>query len=406
LIFGFYTALRYVQSGRNQTILMLCLVMVGVTAYTFITATVQGIQSDVIRNSLGSSSHVTIEPFDDLPIVDRTIDRGQVLSTIQTGQQREKKISDWPSEIARLGELPEITVISPAVLGSGFVERGTQSRPVSIRGGEPELMDLIVNIKKDLVEGVFDLSAGKAVIGITLAKKLNVSVSDRVRVISNRGVQTNVQIAGIVYAGNPIADESTIYVTLGDAQRLLRLDGSISAIEVKVKNVFDAAKVAEILRQRVKLKCTPWMENNTQVLTLISSQNIATGVIRAFALLSVALGIASVLNVTVTQKGKEIGIIKSMGAVQSQVLYVFIFLGGFIGLLGGLAGAFLSYVLNAALKVVSANTQKGAPSFATDFQMRQVWEAVIVAVLVAVIGAYIPARKASKLDPVEAIRGV
>lgn len=399
-------ASRYLFAGRGQTLLMLSLVCVGITAYAFITSTVQGIQSSAIKNTLGSSAHITIEPFDNLPYLDPELTGSALVSKVQTGQQREKKIDNWQSIVRKVESIPGIKAVSPTVLGSGFAEKGTQSRPITIRGGYPEQLDSIVNIKEDLESGEFRITPGTCVIGSTLAKKLNIVPGDRLRLLSNKNLSQSFQLAGVVYAGSPIIDEQTVFVYLSDAQRLAAIGSGISVIEMAVPDVFLAKTVSDRAQDVTGLESSSWQETSLQIVNLLSSQNLATGFIRLFALVSVALGIAAVLNVTVTQKSKEIGILKAMGAVQSQILFVFIFLGASIGLIGGSAGAAASIGINFLIRKMAAEAPKGSPTFAVEILPHQLIEAVVIACLIAAFGAYLPARKASRLDPVEAIRSV
>lgn len=404
MILGLRIGLRYVTAGKSQTALMMILVMIGVTAYTFITAVVVGVQSSVIDQSLGSASHITLEPFDRLP---------QVLSsskaefvTVQTGQQREKRITDYKGIVERLEKNPKLVAVSPIVSGGGIVARGSQSRPVTITGGYTESIEKILRARKDLESGEFRLELGWAVIGKGLAGRLGVGVGDRVKVSSESGVTADFKISGILYKGTPNVDEQAVYVKLEDGQRLLKRTGNITAIETKVEDVFTAESIASSLNEGPDIDVKPWNRENTQIQTLITSQNLATGVIRAFALLSVAFGVASVLNVTVAQKSKEVGILKGMGATTSTILIAFVSLGAMIGLLGGIFGATLSYLCMTAFKAVSAAAPKGSPSLSMDFRPEYIWQAIMVSFVVAMLGAILPARKASRLDPVEAIRSV
>jgi len=298
MIFGFRVAIRYLLSGGGQTILMVSLVMIGVTAYTFITATVQGVQSNVIDSTLGSSSHVTIEPWDRLPVL--IAEAENILPTTVQGQQRDKVITDWKSVLERIEGLPGIVAVSPSVVGSGFAIRGTQLRPISIKGGFTEEVNGIVDLRKDLTVGSFLLDSGGCVIGVTLARKLNLGIGDKFRIQSEKLDIASFQVRGIVYAGTPAFDETNVFVYLPDAQRLLRKTGAITSIETKLYDLWDADKLADRIQDRTGLEAKPWNRENGQIMSLITSQNLATGVIRAFALLSVAVGIASVLNVTVT----------------------------------------------------------------------------------------------------------
>jgi lipoprotein-releasing system permease protein len=212
------------------------------------------------------------------------------------------------------------------------------------------------------------------------------------------------QVRGIVYAGTPAFDETNVFVYLPDAQRLLRKTGAITSIETKLYDLWDADKLADRIQDRTGLEAKPWNRENGQIMSLITSQNLATGVIRAFALLSVAVGIASVLNVTVTQKSKEIGILKSMGARGINITSTFVALGGLIGVVGGIFGAILSYASTVLVGGLTKAAPKGTPSFTMDFRPEYIWQAVAVAIVVAMLGAIIPSRKAARLDPVEAIR--
>lgn len=382
---------------------MLFLVSIGITAFSFITAIVQGVQKNAIDNSLGSISHITVEPFDEVPRVSTR--GGPLLATLQLGQQREKRIENWQVELQNLSGLPGVTAVVPTVTGSGFAERGSVMRPVSIRAGSLEDLNAINNIQPNFTEGTFRLNPGDVILGVKLAERLSVTPGDRIRIRSGFNIDQTFLISGLVSAGNAAVDESTVYITLADGQRLLRQNGTITAIEIKLSDVFLASAITERLRDRTSLKVIPWLEQNAQVLTLLSSQNLATGFIRGFALLSVTFGIASVLNVTVSQKNREIGILKSMGSREGQIIGVFLFLGAMIGAVGGIFGAVASVGINQIMAAATAAAPRGAPSFVVDFQIRQVFEAVIIGTIVSTLGAWLPARKASKLDPVEAIRG-
>jgi len=131
---------------------------------------------------------------------------------------------------------------------------------------------------------------------------------------------------------------------------------------------------------------------------------MSKNLIRVFALVSVAFGIASVLGVSVVQKSKEIGIMKGMGTKTWQILMIFLFSGGLIGIIGAPVGAGLGATLINFL--ASRPAPPGGTGFPGRFEMAFFWQAVIISFIVCLLSGLGPARKAAKMDPVEAIRSV
>jgi lipoprotein-releasing system permease protein len=325
------------------------------------------------------------------------------VTTLKSGQ-RPKKISDWTSVVKRSAGLHEINVVSPVIIGSGLANRGQQVRPITIQGGLTAETEGITKLTDDVVSGVFELKTGCAVIGSKLASRLSLKVGDRLTILSETGDQRSLIVRGIVEAGIPRFDEDTVFVELHEAQNMLGKPGYISSLQLKIKDVFAAKDVAARLRDQTGLDAIPWDRENTQLLTMLASQTLATGVVRGFALVSVALGVASVLSVTVTQKSKEIGILKSMGAGAKQVIASFVILGALIGSIGGVGGGAVTFVVVQLVQKASMAAPKGTLRLSLDFQFSYIYQALVVAVIMAASGAIFPARRAARMDPVEAIR--
>src|SRR5690606_26290322 len=106
--------------------------------------------------------------------------------------------------------------------------------------------------------------------------------------------------------------------------------------DLKVDDIFVADQVASRIARLTGLKTESWIETNAQLVNALSSQRISTRMIHLFVALSVALGIASVLSVSVVQRTREIGILRAMGMGRRQVLRVFLLQGALLGLVGSL----------------------------------------------------------------------
>jgi lipoprotein-releasing system permease protein len=217
---------------------------------------------------------------------------------------------------------------------------------------------------------------------------------------TGQGGDSVLSVAGIFELGVRELDARYVYIDMSQAQSLLNLPGAATVIDMTVADIFSADKTATRIRRLTGQKVESWMDTNAQLLNALQSQSLSTSMISVFVALSVALGIASVLSVSVVQRTREIGILRAIGIDRSQILRVFLIQGALFGLLGSLIGGISGYLL-----VWVFNTF-GPRLFFIPVNPSLLVAATILATLTGVISAAIPARRAAHLDPVEAIRHV
>ena len=244
------------------------------------------------------------------------------------------------------------------------------------------------------------VGAGDVVIGKLLADDLGLRAGNKLRIEAGTGRSAVVTIAGIFELGVRDIDSRFVYLDLKQTQSLLGLYGGVNQIDVTVNDIFKADVVSARIAKLTGLKAESWMETNAQLMNALSSQSVSTTIITFFVGLSVALGIASVLAISVTQRTREIGILRAMGTRRNQMLQVFLIQGAILGMVGSLAGAFLGYSL------VWAFNTFGPKLFYIPLPLGLIPAAMAVATLAGVLSALAPAWRASRLDPVVAIRYV
>jgi lipoprotein-releasing system permease protein len=147
------------------------------------------------------------------------------------------------------------------------------------------------------------------------------------------------------------------------------------------------------------------MQTNQQLLIGLRSQSSSSYTIQFFVFLAVAIGIASVLVVTVVQRTREIGILRAMGSPRRRIATIFVIQGGLVGFVGSLLGAALGAALAFMFGQLSQNPD-GTAMFPIVLTARLIVSASGLATLTGILAAALPARQASRLDPVEAIRHV
>jgi lipoprotein-releasing system permease protein len=193
-------------------------------------------------------------------------------------------------------------------------------------------------------------------------------------------------------------------VALRTAQSLLDLSGGVSSIDVTVGDVYAAKTIADDIEAATVVQADSWIETNQQFFTAVRSQNISNFAIRGFVGLSVALGIASVLVVSVVQRSREIGILRAMGASQGQIMRVFLAQGGLVAFVGSLIGTGLAQLIVLVWQTFARNPD-GTPLFPVEIGLDLVLLATLLATVVGLLAAIMPARRAARLEPAVAIRG-
>lgn len=393
-------AISFLREGRAQSIMITVGVAVGVAVIVFVTALMQGLQSNIIQRTLGTQAHIRLLSPDDVNQI--IAPAAGTLQLLQEDKrpQRLRSINNWQQITATLDQLPLLTAVSPVVSGPAFAQRGDALESVALVGIDVERYQKIIPLKEYLISGQLRVGADDVLIGSQLAEDLGVQVGSKLRLDTGQQNSAVVSIAGIFELGVRELDARYVYLDLKQAQSLLSLPGGVTVIDLTVADIFEAENVAAQVGRLTSLQAESWIKTNAQLMNAISAQSLSTSMIIVFVAISVAFGIASVLSVSVVQRTREIGILRATGATRQQILRIFLFQGAMFGLLGSVLGSVASYAL------VWVFNNFGPGLFYIPVSINLIMLALLLAILTGVLAAAIPARRAAALDPVEAIRHV
>jgi lipoprotein-releasing system permease protein len=399
-------ALRFLREGRVQSSLVLAGVTAGVAVTVFLTQLIAQLQNTIVERVMGSQAHVVMAPLQEqllrLPPDQADQANAAVAAQLQPRLQRQRAVDQWERMADLAAATPGVLAVSPVASGPALATRGAAFQSVTLLGVRPQDYRRVVRMDAYMTAGRFEITGQQALIGRELADDLGLQVGDKLRV--STGVRSEVlTVAGLFDTGSREINRRRVFITLRLAQTLLDLPGSVSVIDLSVADLFGADAVADRLRAQTGLRVDSWMQTNAGLLNALSNQTISNNLIRGFVVAIVALGISSVLVVSVVQKQREIGILRAMGASRRDIMGVFLLQGALMGLLGSGLGAGLAYGLLVLFSHIFKSPD-GSAMYSAELDLALVLSASALACVIGLLSAYMPARRAARMDPVQAIR--
>ncbi len=375
-------AVRFLLSGKAQTILIVGGIAVAISVQVFVGLLLDSLQAGLIQNTVGNSPQITI-----------------------TSAEENVTIGQW-EEIVTLSEsLSGTGPVGVSVSANAFVNKGNDTVPVLVRGLDAVAVNSVYGLSDNLYEGALIQSSGEVLIGRDLSEELEISLGDRLQVRTPGGAAVDYRVSGFFDLGVAAIDGSWVVTNLRTAQNLFGFGDRVTSVEMKVPELFTADLVAgniEALLDDDSLKVANWKDENESLLNAIQSQSISSNMIQVVIIISVAIAIASILSISVLQKRRQVGILKAMGIRDSAASQIFVYQGLLIGVIAGIVGIALGVGLLWSFTTFATSGGESVIDFRFDpvFMLRS----FVVAIVASGIAGLIPARRSLQLTPVEVIR--
>lgn len=403
--FEWILAIRFMRQARMQTLLIMAGVALGVSVIVFISSLISGLQTNLFKRTLDFQAQIIILPPKEISRPLHQAEDGAMLATlVQPRAQRLQSVDQWQTVLAQVEKMDGVSVVAPVVSGAGFIVRGEANKAVGLTGIEPETYLQLIALNSKIIAGTANITGTDMLVGLDLAKDLGVWTGDKLNLQTASGGTATLSIRGIFDYGNSGMNSRSVYIALRTAQSLLDLAGGVTSVEVNLDEPFTAETVAQTIQAQTGLKVDSWIATNAQFFSALEAQSMSNTVIRFFVGLTAALGIASVLVVSVVQKSKAIGILRATGTSRQQILRLFLLQGALTGLIGSLLGAFVGWLFLIAWRNIAINAD-GTQLFPITFDPMLFVYAAVGATLVGILAALFPALQAARLDPAVAIRG-
>ncbi len=381
---AFSIALRFLRSGRGQTLLIALGIAVGVAVQVFIGSLIQGLQISLVNTTIGNTAQISIRSESD-----------------------ERTIADWQRAVyeANLAGV-DILYASPTINGSAFLETESGTEPVVLRGFNLAQSNPIYKYGPAIYEGRLPDRRDEVILGRDLAVKAGVSTGNRILLTLPSGSVVRVTVSGLYDLNVQSLNRTWVITNLETAQDLLGLDNRVTSVDMQVREEFSAdvlAKRVQSLLSEPDLVVDNWKDLNQSLLSGLNGQSISSLMIQVFVLVAVLLGISSVLAISVVQRSKQLGILKAMGIRDRDASLIFVFQGMLLGLLGGAIGILLGYGLLTMFTTFAVKPD-GSPVVPIFINPGFLALSGLFALVSAMIASLIPARLSSRLNPIEVIK--
>ncbi|SEH32420.1 ABC transporter permease [Magnetospirillum fulvum] len=405
-------ALRHLLHRRRQTLVSLLGVTLGVAFFIAISAMLQGFQRDFISRIIDIQPHIIV--MDDVrqpprQPVERAYPDGAVLLHSLKPREETRGLRGARNMLATLEETPGLHV-APALSGNGLIHFGGKDISVNIIGITPDQERKVTHIEKDLLSGTLDslyTTSNAIILGEGVAKKAGIRKDDLINVVSPAGVMMKMKVVALFSSGITVLDNFDTYVLLKKAQVLQNRPNVINRLKIRLDDVEQAGPLAGRIERQFGYRAEPWQEQSRNVLSIYVIQNAIMYPTVSAILIVACFGIFNVISTVVFEKTRDIGIMKSMGFRDSDVRLVFVMEGLIVGVVGTLIGWLIGWMLiefMASLKFEMEGFVK-AQGFVLFRSPRHYLISGGMAVLSAALAAWLPARRASRLNPVDIVRG-
>ncbi len=405
--FEFFIAKRYLRSKRKTrfvsiiTLISVGGVLIGVTALDFILSMMNGFEKEVRSRIIGTTAHVS------------------VFSTYEEGIQNYRKL------IPQIKEVKHVVSVAPYIYSKAAIASKTGSDGIVVRGIDPEKERLVTDLGRNLKVGSLQLDERKdglpgILLGATLADRLGVELGDKVVLFSLKGGSlttgwsqpkaSKLKVRGIFETGMYEYDASLAYISLPTAQKLFDLGTSVTGIQVKLDNLYQAEKVAKQLEQKLgyHFYALDWMHMHKNLFSWMALEKYAMFIVLSLIVAVAAFNIISTLIMVVIEKKKDIGILKSMGCTNASIMKIFMFEGFVVGAVGIILGSALGYLLcwiQKTFNLVSLPPEiYFISSLPVDMRPLDFILVASAAMVLTFLATVYPARRAAQLSPVDAIR--
>ena len=408
--FEWMLAGRYLRARRKEGFISVIAgfsflgIMLGVATLIIVMAVMNGFRKDLFSKIMGLNGHVIITrvngPFE-----------------------------DYKDAAAKVMGVPGVKSALPLIEGQVMVSSSVQALGGLVRGideqGLKSLKLVADNVKLGTFDG-FDNQTGIAM-GGRLANQLRVSIGDTVTLVSPRGAATPFGtaprskpyvITSIFELGMSEYDRMIMFMPLAEAQKYFSKGSEVDVLEVVVDNPEHVSQYSAEIRNVLgpEMGLSDWRTRNETFFTVLEVERNVMFIILSLIVLVAALNIISGLMMLVKDKGRDIAILRTMGASKGAIMRVFLITGASIGVVGTIAGLILGVVfcwnIDGIKDFVSwvTGTTVFDPSIyyltklPADIDPRETAGIVAMAFALSVLATIYPSWKASKLDPVEALR--
>ena len=377
-MFPFQIAFRFLKSSIGQTILIILGISVGVSVQVFIGSLIGGLQNSLVETTIGNSSQITIKSDEYL-----------------------ENYQDTRLDIVTIDGIETVAYALDAP-GSAIVD--TETNPILLRGFDLELSEGIYELNDKLISGTMP-GNNEVIIGSDLIETLGLEIGDSLTISIPLIGDTEVVISGIYDFNVSLINNSWIISNLSTAQDILDVEDVVSSIEIQVNDVFEAASIALLVKEESpnNYEVTNWIDQNQELLSGLQAQGSSSLMIQVFVTISVVLGIASVLAITVIQKSRQIGILKAMGVKDKTASLIFLSQGFILGIFGAIGGVLLGLFLTFSFSTFALDPD-GNPVVPLLIDPQFIALSALVAIVSASLASVIPARKSTKISIIEVIK--
>ena len=407
-------AAKQLFERKRQSLVSILGIILGTAFFLAISSLMQGSEKDFLKRLVDNSPHITIsDEFRNARVqpVEKAYSKESLIKLSNLKPKDEiRGIRNYKKIIIFLKNKYENLAISPVLIGQSLVNYAGRDESVTINGMIPSEINSVSTIGKYMTSGkIEDLEANSdgIIIGEELARVLSTKRGNSLKLTTANGISKTFKIVGLFRTGRSSYDKGHTYINLTRAQSLLQKTNRANTMIAKLSDPYQARDLAGKIEKEVSYKALSWQESSEDITNALAIRNVIMYTVVSAVLIVAAFGIYNVISTIVLEKQRDIAILKSIGFYASDIKIIFIVQGIFLGILGCLIGLPLGALFMYALSLVTFKPPGSSQeiNMPTDWSIEQFLLAAGFALTSSVLAAYLPSKKAAKVQPVDILRG-